>query len=230
MLNIEVCKLRESEVLSVIGEYANYYHETDESYPVIEVFCLGGESQVLKNVAELNVAIDLKDSKASVDYERFSSRYYRIMVLVDKDVPLYQVLAYAKILSEYGYNEYLDLPYSIGSIEYKYTPLERQLMILKHMMNKLGWNDCGYDKEYEPCDKRFKGVLEFFREKDGYTQITQVYLSKEGYEFGVDYRVSYEGEELVADGETINSYNMQLVVSHSIGEYENMINNIIGQE
>ena len=124
MLNIEVGKLRESEVLEYIKENASYYNEGDYDWhiehkkgeqeycpqPCIEVFCYYGKELVEKNAKELAKKLEQYKNELFVDFEHFGLRKFsRIMIYVNQETELFKVVTLSKILSEFGFRKYMEL-------------------------------------------------------------------------------------------------------------------------
>ena len=118
MLNKMLGLLEDKKIESVLGEHVSYYNEGELDFspteynqfnpmPCIEVFCYYGRSLVERNYKELEKRLEAYES-ACVDFEHFPDNegFSRIMVYMKQETPLYEALAYAKILSEYGCTEY----------------------------------------------------------------------------------------------------------------------------
>ena len=94
-----VNQLSMDEVQRKLGNYASYY----EDPPTIEVFSYGNEKQA--KTAYKEVRSKFEGNKALVEYEELSDKHYRLLIRV-KDVSVDKVIEYAKMLSEYGTDEY----------------------------------------------------------------------------------------------------------------------------
>lgn len=119
MLNVEIGKLRDSEVLEVVREFVSYYNEGDYDMmkeigrddcpnPCIETFCYYSDSLVKENAKKLKSIIGMHKD-VCVDYEHFGGNFSRIMVYLEQTTPLYELVAHAKTLSQFGFRKYMEL-------------------------------------------------------------------------------------------------------------------------
>ena len=221
MLNIQVGKLRKSEVLEHIGEYASYYNEGDykwfeehqrgeEEYcpqPCIEVFCYYDKELVEKNTKELTEKLKPYESELFVDFEHFTiENFSRIMIYVNQDTELYKVVALAKTISQYGDNKYNDVE---AIARQKLANIERiKCKILKNVL----------EAELEYCfDVTYNQDLAFTERQEGFLRVSNDYINN----YEIKDFIEYYGLSFFTDQNIITQSELDFLIENKLINSEN---------